>query len=315
MTEPSSFEKINYSIRPAKATQRGMLMEAVGRLAPIFPLSKYQYIGFGSTFFLDFKMIHRQYGIKRLTSVEREYEKKRRFDFNKPFSCIRMYYGTAAEFFTSQEINWDHPAIIWLDYDYRLKGSVMADIDRVVEEARPGSLLVVTVDAELPEAKTLRQLLGKEVDISKLLEIVGGRVSALADWGLAHAYWTLASRALESTLRTRRPECEWKQLFHFRYQDGHRMLTFGGLLVDKKVKREVKQCRFKELPYFCPGKDAFEIAVPNLTEPEMHRLAQRMPNLTKRNRKPLTHLAIEDVDIDNYQLLYRYLPRFVESQA
>jgi hypothetical protein len=315
VTEPPSFEKINYSIRPAKATQRRMLVEALGRLTPIDSLSKYQYIGFGSTFFLDFKMIHRQYGIKKLTSVERERDKRPRFDFNKPFSCIDMYYGTAAEFFISERIDWDRRAIIWLDYDYRMDGTVLADIDRVAESARPGSLLLVTVDAQLPKANERQKLLEEELELSKLLEWVGGKMSRLGDWGLAHAYWGHAKTNLESTLRKRRPECKWHQLFNFHYQDGHKMLTFGGLLVDEEVKKVIKQCRFKELPYFRPQAEALEIAVPNLTEPEMHKLAQRMPNLTKRNRKPLTRLAIEDVDIDNYRLLYRYLPRFIESQA
>lgn len=315
MTEPPSFEKINYSIRPAKATQRRMLVEAIGRLGPINPLSKYQYIGFGSTFFLDFKMIHRQYGIKQLISVEREEEKRRRFDFNKPFSCIRMYYGTAAEFFSSQEIDWDRPTILWLDYDYRLDGPVLADIDRVVEKVQPGSLLIVTVDADPPEMRERRRVLDAELELSKLLTWVNGKVSRLGNWGLAHAYWGLATANLESTLRSTRPQCRWYQLFNFHYQDGHKMLTFGGLLVDEGMKKAIKQCRFDELTYIRTGKDAYEIAVPNLTEPEMHKLAQRMPNLTKRNRRPLTRLAVEDVDIDNYRRLYRYLPRFVESQA
>lgn len=309
---PASFEKINYSIRPAKATQRHMLIEAFGRLTPINSLSKYQYIGFGSTFFLDFKMVHRRYGVKKLTSVECEKDKRERFKFNKPFSCITMYYGTAAEFFMSEKMDWSCPAIIWLDYDYRLDGSVLADIDRVVEKAQPGSMLVVTVDADLPAPDERREVLEAELGLSKLLGWVGGRMSRLGDWGLAHAYRAHSTASLKSTLLNRRSDCGWHQLFNFRYQDGHKMLTFGGLLVDKEMKKVVKRCRFNELPYFRPGEKALEIAVPNLTEPEMHKLAQRMPNLTKRSREPLTRLAINDTDIDNYRLLYRYLPRFVE---
>ena len=311
----ASFEKINYSIRPAKATQRHMLIEAIGRLAPIFPLSRYQYVGFGSTFFLDFKMIHRHYGIKHLTSVEREVEKQQRFDFNKPFSCIRMHYGTAADFLSSTDMNWKRPAIIWLDYDYRLNGSVLADIDRVVEKALPGSLLLVTVDAEPPPAQKRGYELEQELNLSQLLHWADGSATALGKWNLAEAYWGMASSNLESTLRRVGSDCHWHQLFNFHYKDGHRMLTFGGLLVDSRVKKVIKQCRFGELSYVKRGKDPFEIVVPNLTEPEIHKLAQYMPNLTKRRREYLTRMAIDDVDLTNYRLLYRYLPRFVESQA
>jgi hypothetical protein len=309
----SSFEKINYSIRPAKATERRMLIETFGRLAPIYPLSQYQYIGFGSTFFLDFKMVHRHYGIRHLTSVEKEHQKKPRFDFNKPFSCIKMHYETASSFFSSSAVNWNRPMIAWLDYDDRMSSSVLADIDRVVEKAAPGSLVVVTVNAHPPGARERVTTLESEIDLRQLLHWADGSVTSLSNWKLARAYRGMATSNLESTLRKVRPDCRWHPLLNFHYSDGPRMLTFGGLLVDSGVKKVLKQCRFDELPYVRHGEEPFEIEVPNLTEPEIHQLGQYMPNLTKRGRERLVGLAIANQDLTSYGQLYRYLPRFVES--
>jgi hypothetical protein len=315
VSKPASFEKINYSIRPAKATQRRMLVEAFGRLAALYPLHRYQYIGLGSTFFIDFKMIHRQYGIRQLYSIEKEKDKRRRFDFNKPYSCVKMFYGTAGEYFASTQVRWSRPSIVWLDYDYRLKNSVLADIDRVVEKARAGSLLIVTVDAEPPPARELREVLDPEIDLRKLLGFVGGRVGRLGGDGLAGAYHTYATAEIESKLRRARPGVHWRQLFNFRYADGHRMLTFGGVLVDPSVEKRLENCHFEELPYYQSGEAPFAIEVPNLTGAEVHKLAQSMPRPSSSKHKALLRLAIEERDLENYEALYRYLPQFIESHV
>jgi hypothetical protein len=121
-TPLASFERINYAIRPAKSTERRMMIEAFGRLASFYPLHSYQYVGFGSTFFIDFVWLHRQYGIKHMTSVEIEETKR-------------------THFFGSPTMKWRRPAIIWLDYDKPLDEEVIADIDRVIERVYLGAFL------------------------------------------------------------------------------------------------------------------------------------------------------------------------------
>jgi hypothetical protein len=316
MSDAASFEKINYSIRPAKATQRRMIIEAIGRLASFGPLQDYQYIGFGSTFFIDFKLIHREYGLTDLTSVEIEREKRNRFDFNKPYSCVRMFYGSAAEFLGSHKMRWSTPSIIWLDYDYRLGDSVLADIHRVIDKAPSGSLLLVTVDAEPPDLDERAEILGEDIDLDWLLEWVEGeKLFRLGGWGLASAYHGLASASVESRLRKGPGDRLWRQIVHFHYADGHRMLTFGGVIVDPADLGSFDRCNFDDLEFFQSGAEPFLIEVPNLTGPEIHRLAQGMPKLNKRTRDSMQRLSISEEDVDNYRRLYRYYPQFVESHA
>ncbi len=316
MTDAASFEKINYSIRPAKATQRRMIIEAIGRLASFGPLQEYQYVGFGSTFFIDFKLIHREYGLANLTSVEIEKEKRSRFDFNKPYSCVRMYYGSAAEFLGSNRMRWSTRSIIWLDYDYRLDDSVLADIHRVIDRAPSGSLLLVTVDAEPPDLAEREKTLRDDIDLDSVLEWVdGGKLFRLGGWGLAGAYHGLATASIESRLRKGPGDRLWRQIGHFHYADGHRMLTFGGVIVDQADLDSFERCNFDDLEFFREGADPFRIEVPNLTGPEIHRLAQGMPKSNKRTRDSLKRLSISEEDVENYRRLYRYLPQFMESHA
>ena len=77
----SSFEKINYNLRPNKCIERKMMCEALGRLAFLEYLENYRYIGFGSPYFADFTLFHRSLGITKLESIEKEESKKSRFEF------------------------------------------------------------------------------------------------------------------------------------------------------------------------------------------------------------------------------------------
>lgn len=113
MDERSSYEKINYSLRPAKNIERKMLCETLQRLSFIQKLEKYRYIGFGSTYFSDFNLLHRLLGISKMISIEKDKKNKDRFEFNKPFSCIEMKFGSSNEVLPM--LKWKEPSIVWVD--------------------------------------------------------------------------------------------------------------------------------------------------------------------------------------------------------
>ena len=62
--------KVDYSLRPAKATVRRMIVEALARLSPLVPVDEYRYIGMGSTYFRDFQIVHRRLGICDMVTIE-----------------------------------------------------------------------------------------------------------------------------------------------------------------------------------------------------------------------------------------------------
>src|ERR1700761_6192677 len=111
----SSFEKINYSLRPNKSIERKMICEAFTRLSLLDHLSNYRYIGMGSAYFADFILFHRNLGMTNLISIEKEESKKARFEFNKPFSCIDIKYGNSSTVLPNLELE-KSKNIVWLDY-------------------------------------------------------------------------------------------------------------------------------------------------------------------------------------------------------
>ena len=144
-----TYRRFNYALRPAKHIQRKMIMDVLQRLdrLPNRSLRDYRYIGLGSVFFVDFNLVHRALGIRKMICIEHHEEDRSRFLFNRPFSTVELHFGEAGAVLEG-EIKWTTPSIIWLDYDYKLDKTVLSDIATVARRAPHGSVLLVTVDAE-----------------------------------------------------------------------------------------------------------------------------------------------------------------------
>jgi len=147
---PSSYELVNYSLRPAKAAERKMLCEIIRRLEPFNRVETYRYVGFGSIYFADFHLFHQNLGISDMVSIEKDEVNKPRFEFNKPFRCVELRLGHSNS--VLPQLNWDKRCVFWLDYDGKLDKSVLADLATVCSGAVSGSLLVVSVNVE-PDRK------------------------------------------------------------------------------------------------------------------------------------------------------------------
>ena len=145
MKPKSSYETINYRLRPAKAVERKMLCEALRRLSAFGDIAKYRYVGFGSAYFTDFVLFHRALGIASMVSIEHDTDNEARFEFNKPFGCVTMKYMPASQALPA--LPWNERTIFWLDYDGQLDEEVLSDVAAVATRAVSGSVLIVSVNA------------------------------------------------------------------------------------------------------------------------------------------------------------------------
>src|SRR5713226_44985 len=93
----SSFKKINYALRPAKHAARRMLCEVFGRVHPFQPVDQYVYVGFGSVWFQDFILFHRNLGVRDMISIERDAAARERIEANKPFRTVTVHYRKASQ--------------------------------------------------------------------------------------------------------------------------------------------------------------------------------------------------------------------------
>jgi hypothetical protein len=314
LTGVPSFEKINYAVRPAKATQRHMLVEAFGRLARFAPLSQYQYIGFGSTFFVDFRLLHQRFGIDKLFSVEREADLKSRFELNRPYQSVTMLYGESGAMLRRPEIDWAAaPAIVWLDYDEHLDLPKLGDCERVLRRAIHGSVLLVSFSANAGPIRgrdeRFRARLGPWLpSVDDDLTLDDGRVAELGlDVLAAHA---------ETELDTAGGSKLFKQLFRYRYDDGHPMATWGGLILDADRADDAIGCSFEQLPYVVrAGGPTHTIELPNLTPVERALVERYLPSHLGRAKEALRRHGIPEEEANRLAAVYRYAPRFVETFA
>jgi len=315
-----SFEKFDYTLRPAKNVERKMICEAFARLSGIAPLAEYQYVGFGAIAFADFVLIHQRLGISDMVSIERAgREAQRRVTFNKPYSCIRTKWGTATEILPT--LPWTKRAMVWLDYDEQLNSSALADISTVVASLRSGSGIIVTVDVKdrVKRGSDMAQLrmkaLRRRVGEDRIP--VGTTGTGLAGWGLAAVCRDIIYNQVAETLANRNaplPKKEavrYSQRFNFHYADKAPMLTVGGYFANAEDRKRVPPSDFKDLDFIRGGKGHYLIEVPVLTRREAAYLNKLLPGSAPSVRHPKW---LPGRDRKNYGKVYRHYPTYLEAE-
>lgn len=320
---------LHYSLRPAKNIERKMMGEAFARLAPLCPLSKYRYIGLGSEFFNDFALYHETLGIRDMLSIERDVERVPRCEFNRPYKCITVKPGTASE--VLPKLEWNPRSILWLDYVDKLERFVLEDISLVVAAASSGSLLVWTVNAhpwgDTADGEAANRIPASELPkhrLTKLRESLSPTLvpdewvkEPLAKWGLAAVYHKLIRAEIDRALSDRNASAQpaakltFHQCFHFRYADGQRMLTVGGVLLNPADAATLGSDPFAGLPFIRKSDDALEIKPPILTGREVRHLSQLFPH-----DDPTTEFDpwLKPEELENFRQVYRYYPVYAESE-
>lgn len=324
----SSYEKINYALRPAKAIERKMLIEIFSRLYPFSPVDEYQYIGFGSIYFTDFQIINRSLGLTRLISIEKDSDNAERFKLNLPMGCLNLKFGHSNEILPL--LDWSPFSIVWLDYDGHLENRCLSDVTTVVKNIRPGSFFIMTVNANadieppLEQRTALAKKWGEEFSLARYraekfsarfedqeppLPKKGKELNAN---GLPLIYRDIVLKQIQAILTIRNgqasgQEIAFKQVVFMTYRDGAKMMTIGGMFVSKDQERDFEACRFSTLPFARFNDESLNIVVPCLTPREMCYLSS-----VKGLDRPFAQHGIPKRDVDSYLEIGRYFPVFSE---
>jgi hypothetical protein len=317
---PRSFEKFNYTLRPAKNIERKMLVEVFGRFSAICPLPRYRYIGFGSISFKDFVLVHQRLGLRDMISMEEAEEDRDRFRFNRPYSCISIKWGTSSE--VLPRLTWNKRAILWLDYDKYLNASKLADIAMVVTSVQSGSILAVTVDVDSdrvgkgPEAPAKRMSLLRDlVGVDKIPRGVKG--NSLAGWGMSRVCREIIQNEILRALSDRNApqpsnkRLAYHQLFNICYADNAKMLTVGGYFVDPTDASLLSPEQFLDLDFVRPGQETYLIEVPILTWREATHLNWRLPRSAPAVALPKW---LPENERRRYGKVYRHYPTYLEAE-
>ncbi len=310
----ASYKQVNFALRPAKYVERRMIVDALRRLHSVAAPHTYRYVGFGSIYFTDFLMVHRELGISSMVSIEVEAEDEDRFTFNLPLRCIDLRFGHSND--VLPVLDWTERSIVWLDYDRSLETGHLADIETVVSQAVSGSVLVITLNANPGALRgrldTLVARLGREVVPLDATD------ATLGGWGMASIYRRIVNDRIASTLMARNgglranAHVRYDQLFYFDYQDGQQMVTVGGILYDVGQAAQVAGSDFDASPVVRRIDEAFHLIVPRLTQKEVRHLNEQLP---LPEGVALQAAGLDPDELDGYARIYRYVPGYVYAES
>jgi hypothetical protein len=270
---------IDYRSRPAKSVERHLIIEVFRRLAPFGPLDQYSYVGFGAVEGVDMSLLHRELGIKKLTSIEHDTPNAERYRFNRPLDYVTLQFGSATDVLPTLE--WDGLTLVWLDFESSLTEAALRDCEDVMRRLVPGSVLVATVNCNIGvegRLESIRKNLGGVETGFLREEDVAGR------WGVANAQGRILRQHVEDAVTGRHDGTKLEQLLNLQYRDGARMQTLAWLVSTPALDQTVSgQCRFEELSFVRDGEAALELSVPLVTQRERLALeaeASSLPSAT-----------------------------------
>lgn len=313
----SSFDTVNYSLRPSKCIQRQVIFEGIRELQKHLDLERLVFIGFGSIWFTDFVMAHKVLGIDEMVSIEADDVGYCRAVFNAPYATIRVKHGFSNEvlpnLFIDQTIN-QRPWLVWLDYDYGFDESVKADIRSLVENAPANSIVLLTVNGHertygnaQDRPARLRELFGAVVpdELAKASCKDEQMQETLADFGLDFM------RAIAADLA--RPG-GFIPAFRIVYKDTSPMVTIGGILPAKGAARVATDVVGSGAWACFPEK---QIVAPHLTMREAALLQSKLPRTDQLTREFVQGLGFDlgEGQIETFQAYYKQYPAFAQIVA
>lgn len=310
----ASFEKINYSIRTNKNVERKLLFEALRKLDQEISLRKYQYIGMGSLWFVDFILAHRYLSIQDMTCIEYE-SYADRVEFNRPYDCIKVIAGSTSDILPDLELE-KKLSLIWLDYDTGVEGPFLEDIEFIASTAKVGTTIFVTLNAH-PNRLPKKDPDGKDIEPEESLRMVfGDLVPSNFQRKLLSLsrYPNLLSNMLlshfqNSVHRSGRGN-KFIPILNIFYSDGAPMITIGGIIADDLHEDLYIKSGIDKLDWVS-GKEQISLSIPPLTLKEKVAFDRLLP---RSNLPTIGELGfpLTEEQIESYNTYYKYYPIFGE---
>lgn len=305
--------KINFSLRPAKYTERRMLVDFFSHLNAFDKVSKYQYIGFGSYYFADFALFHKQLGFKSMINIERDGVNQERYKFNSPYGSIRHIFKQSIDALRDIDLS-KSKNILWLDYLCSLNGDCLRDVEHFCKNTQSGSVLLVTVNGRIDLSK-------KEAEANFLGSIdrplLTRPKASLAGDGFRKECINIMRRKIESVLIERsgnvgQEKFKFRPVINIVYSDGSEMLTYGGIIYSESDAEVAESNIFSDLEYARESEESFEIKYPILTYKEIKYIDSIIGHqeLYDASNMEKSFKPIPKSEVEKYLSLYRFCPNF-----
>ena len=278
-------------------------------------ISNYKYLGFGGYKFYDFEMLFRHLGIQDMVSIERDADLFGRCVFNKPFEFIEFVEGDLQDFLTAS--TFSKPLVAWLDFDSPVSKETVGAILAVGAKLPADSFVFATLDARMPESYRDYNVNERRAELQNELE---GYALIQRDEDLEiDNFPILAERiawaALTGSL-SRRVGLSYLPLVRVFYKDSAPMLTVGAALCSADRLQKLRSKIAPTLSFLAPDNSAPPYTIPpfNLTQRERYLLDKLATGSDDSGvRKQLVRIGIDDVTIDEYKRVIRFIPKYVET--
>lgn len=310
----SSFNVVNYSVRPNKHIQRSLVFEGYKAIRDLLKLKDVRYVGLGSIWFSDFLMAHKMLHIDEMVSIENDEIGYRRAQFNKPFKTVRVVNEMSTIALKSlcvdDKFN-SHPWFVWLDYDGTFDETVAEDIKIVIESAPVNTAFVITFNADhrkygKPKDRPdrLKNLFGDVVQDNLSKEDCEGD-------NLPNLLADLAIKSMKSAAASVRRPGGFTPCFRVVYRDGADMVTVGGFLPAVGAIPAIREA-INERSW--PSSPDIAVTTPPLTIREISSLQAHLPRRTKLTRAAIKRLGfdLEENQIEAYEQFYKTYPTYAQ---
>lgn len=308
----SSSEKINYLIRPAKQVERKLIIETLRTLNRSYKIEEYIYVGMGSLFYVDYKMFHKYLGIKSMISFEKEEEKIKRFQFNKPYDFIDLKPGISTDILPT--LNWNDNLIIWLDYDMPISTEVINDMLIVSNYLKDGGILIVTLDSKIEkfdvdyDPNKTDQYQARFDNFKRQLDPYYPsdiRKKDLTQKNFPRILHRIIRNVINEKLAERLVNLY--QIFNFIYKDSSPMYTYGCIF--EKDKTKLDNSGIYDLDFISTNDELVSINIPILTPFEKIHFDKLIPNIKSK----LKDFEMDIKKLEDYERYYKYYPQYFES--
>lgn len=314
MSGRSSARSVTYDLRPAKQTERRIMLDLVSYAESCgLNTSDYRYVGMGANRFYDYLLLHRYLGLRKMVSLEHDEEMHRRAELNVPYDFIDVVNVSTTEFMA--EDIYEGNTIYWFDYDDAVNQDILQDVLALATHVNPGDFVFVTVPGVHPRAiRKLSSTQRADWFAETFGDLAGG--ISMADCEDNSFFRSVHKLLCTSIVNAFAPvDVVFSPLCQIVYNDGIRMVTVGGpCFTENDSDRIVERCR-RELP-FLETQDGRPYRIPNLSLTDRERFIFDRASTGRKNSKEanvLRSIGFTDDQIQQYRELLRYVPRYVET--
>ena len=304
-----------YHLRPNKAVDRLLLLEAIRLLERVEDLSEYTYYGFGGPYLEEFRLLYEFCPQVKMVSIEADNETYKRQEFHLPCGSLKLMKADFRSFLSQYDPD-DQKSVFWLDYT-GLEFSAFDDFMLLIGRVASNSVVKISLraeptdyierseefrakfDAVMPDssADPPRRFKDFTVLVQSMVRVAAQRVLPS---GMEHTFQPISS---------------------FYYSDGTGMLTVTGIVCrheeTKRFRNIFRKWPFANLNWRSPKR----IDVPILSTKERLYLAKLLPcdrDAGNRLMKALGYLVDANrsssvAKMRQYADFHRYFPYFVRA--